>query len=88
MQTPSTHRRRLALNNPTPAPRIGIANVQPNINIGTPMPRGNSTGRSPLANLSGNGGFSGYGMSAGLKVSNPTGLINNGAPKSLNRARG
>ena len=89
-QTPSTHRQRLAPGN-APTPRIGMINMQPNSVAGTPMPR-TGTGRSPLASLNANStvgpGFAGYGMSAGLKVSNPAGSSVNGFSRPFVRSRG
>jgi len=86
IQTPSTHRQRLASGNITSTPRVGMINLQANNN--TPTHRVNPTGRSPLANLSGNIGFAGYGMSAGLKISNPTGMVNNSLPNHVIRPKG
>ncbi|KAE9371736.1 hypothetical protein N431DRAFT_410726 [Stipitochalara longipes BDJ] len=76
IQTPSTHRQRLASGN-VPPPRIGLTNLLGN---GAPrlpeglMAQNRVSPRQPLANINGNSpgsGFAGYGMSAGLKVSNP-----------------
>lgn len=47
--------------------------------------------RQPLASLNGNSpgpGFSGYGMSAGMKVSNPAGSGANGFSRPVIRSRG
>jgi len=78
IQTPSTHRQRLASGNVLP-PRIGLANV-PGTGApgppGAPMAQHRVSPRQPLVNINGNSpgpGFAGYGMSAGLKVSNPAG---------------
>lgn len=72
--TPSTHRQRLVGGN-APTPRIGLAYAQSGF-PGTPMQQQRTSPRQPLSNLNGNvglSGFAGYGMSAGLKTSNPTG---------------
>ncbi|KAJ5042422.1 uncharacterized protein L3040_004971 [Drepanopeziza brunnea f. sp. 'multigermtubi'] len=63
MQTPSSHRQQMA-SFPIGRPNNGVSgNSQPRLSP-----------RQPLGNLNGNtSGFTGYGMSAGLKVSNPTG---------------
>lgn len=90
IQTPSTHRQRLS-SNVALTPRIGLANFGPNGASGTPMLQRNPTGRSPLANLNANSagpGFTGYGMSAGLKVSNPAGSAANGFTRPQVRSRG
>ncbi|CZR63206.1 related to lactose regulatory protein [Phialocephala subalpina] len=72
MQTPSTHRQPLAPGN-VPTPRQGPSNLRPNSVPGLPGPQQ----RPPLSGLNVNRasprGFAGYGMSAGLKVSNPAG---------------
>lgn len=88
MQTPSTHRQRLAPGNGY-APRVGgMNNVQPNTMAGTPMPGRTSSGRSPMATINNNSGFAGYGMSAGLKVSNPAITTANSFPRPVVRSRG
>ena len=55
------------------------------------MPRRSPSDR-PVANLNGNSsvgsGFSGYGMSAGLKVSNPTSTAATGFANPITRSRG
>ncbi len=55
--------------------------IQPNEISSTPRLQHRVSPRQPLANLSGNNpglsGFAGYGMSAGLKVSNPAVAANN-----------
>jgi len=87
VQTPSTHRQRLAPGN-QPTPRLGPAHAQFNGAIGTPMLQKRASPRQPLANLgtnAGNSGLAGYGMSAGMKVSN---LSANGAPRPAVRSRG
>jgi E3 ubiquitin-protein ligase CCNP1IP1 len=83
-----THRQRMVPGNP-PIPRVGLANFSPNNLSTTPMLQRASTGRSPLTQLNGNNsGFAGYGMSAGLKVSNPAGSIVNNFRKPIIRSRG
>lgn len=57
------------------------------------MPQRRSpAGRQPLSNLNGNtvtgSGFAGYGMSAGLKISNPAGTVANGLERPVMRSRG
>ena len=92
MQTPSTHRQRLAPgNDPTSQP--GFVNLHSTGIARTPMlPPQRTSPRQPLANLSGNNagptGFAGYGMSAGLKVSNPTGAGIHGLARPVMRSRG
>ncbi|PMD30578.1 hypothetical protein L207DRAFT_473535 [Hyaloscypha variabilis F] len=92
IQTPSTHRQRLASGN-IPPPRIGQANLPGN---GAPGPLGaqkaqhRASPRQPLANINGNSpgsGFAGYGMSAGLKVSNPAGSGVNAFSRPVVRSR-
>ncbi|KAF8861801.1 cyclin B1 interacting protein-like protein 1 [Acephala macrosclerotiorum] len=72
MQTPSTHRQPLAPEN-VPTPRVDPSNLRSNSVPGLPAPQQ----RPPLSGLNVNRasprGFAGYGMSAGLKVSNPNG---------------
>jgi E3 ubiquitin-protein ligase CCNP1IP1 len=92
MQTPSTHRQRLATGN-DPTPRPGFATLHSTGIARTPMlPPQKISPRQPLANLSGNNsgptGFAGYGMSAGLKVSNPTGAGTHGLARPVMRSRG
>ncbi|TVY33995.1 E3 ubiquitin-protein ligase [Lachnellula subtilissima] len=88
IQTPSTHRQRFAPEN-QPLPRLGPSNMQFNGPIGTPMPQKRPSPRQPLVNLGANtgggSGFAGYGMSAGMKVSNPASA--NGATRPLVRSR-
>jgi hypothetical protein len=92
MQTPSTHRQRLAPgNDPTSQP--GFVNLHSTGIARTPMlPPQRISPRQPLSNLSGNNsgptGFAGYGMSAGLKVSNPTGAGTHGLARPVMRSRG
>lgn len=91
IQTPSTHRQRLASGNPPP-PRIGLANLPGNNVLGASVPQHRVSPRQPLAGLSGNSpgpptGFAGYGMSAGMKVSNPTGSGGNGFARPAVRSR-
>jgi E3 ubiquitin-protein ligase CCNP1IP1 len=92
MQTPSTHRQRLMPGN-DPTPRPGFANLHSIGVARTPMLSSQRISpRQPLANLSGNNagptGFAGYGMSAGLKVSNPTGAAAQGLARPVMRSRG
>ena len=91
MQTPSTHRQRLAPGN-GPSPRMGLANLQSNAVAGTPMQQQRPSPRQPFAALNNNTvsgtGFAGYGMSAGLKVSNPAGTNSNGFARPVVRSRG
>jgi E3 ubiquitin-protein ligase CCNP1IP1 len=92
MQTPSTHRQRLATGN-DPTPRPGFATLHSTGIARTPMlPPQRISPRQPLTNLSGNNagpaGFAGYGMSAGLKVSNPTGAGAHGQSRPVMRSRG
>jgi len=90
MQTPSTHRQQLTPSN-APTPQIGVSNLQQSPVTSTPMPQRPSP-RQPLAGLSvntgGPSGFAGYGMSAGLKVSNPTGTRNGEHARAVMRSRG
>lgn len=89
IQTPSTHRQRLASGN-VPVPRIGLANLPGNSVPAAPMPQHRVSPRQPLANPNGNSpgpGFAGYGMSAGLKVSNPAGSGANGFSRPVVRSR-
>ena len=92
IQTPSTHRQRLGSGN-APAPRIGLVSLQSNGISTTPMlqQRAFPSCRQPLFNLNANAatghGFAGYGMSAGLKVSNPAGSIAN-VERPVIRSRG
>jgi E3 ubiquitin-protein ligase CCNP1IP1 len=91
MQTPSTHRQRLAPGN-DPTPRPGFVNLHSTGIARTPMlPPQRTSPRQPLANLRNNAGptgFAGYGMSAGLKVSNPTGAGIHGLARPVMRSRG
>ena len=92
VQTPSTHRQRLAVGN-GPTARTGHAIRQPSVINRTPsLPPQRISPRQPLASLSGNhcspSGFAGYGMSAGLKVSNSTGAAIQGLARASNASRG
>ena len=91
VQTPSTHRQQLS-SATEPAPRIGLPGLHLNSVSGTPVPRRSPSGRVPLTNLNSNGsvmpGFSGYGMSAGLKVSNPPTTAIDGFANPVLRSRG
>jgi E3 ubiquitin-protein ligase CCNP1IP1 len=79
MQTPSTHRQRFG-SGFAPSPRMGVAHVESNIISGTPMPnqRTSPLGRLALSNLNANAtaghGLTGYGLTAGIKVSNPAAI--------------
>lgn len=91
VQTPSTHRQRLPSRD-EPTLRVGLGSLQSNSVPGTPMPRRSPSDRPPLGSLNGNSfvgpGFSGYGMSAGLKVSNPATTTANGLVNPITRSRG
>jgi E3 ubiquitin-protein ligase CCNP1IP1 len=69
-----------------------MANLPGNSVLGASVPQHRVSPRQPLASLNGNGpgptGFAGYGMSAGLKVSNPTGSGGNGFARPAVRSRG
>ncbi|PBP21865.1 hypothetical protein BUE80_DR007313 [Diplocarpon rosae] len=86
-QTPSSQRQHTASYPPMPT---GLG-LQSNSVSATPQPLNRTSPRQPLANLNGNSprlsGFSGYGMSAGLKVSNPTGSVVNGMVRPVMRSR-
>ncbi|KAG9245058.1 cyclin B1 interacting protein-like protein 1 [Calycina marina] len=86
VETPSTHRQRLVTTNINPTPRVGLPNIS--MHSTTPVHRNNATCRSPLANINGNIGFAGYGMSAGLKVSNPNDVGSTVLPRPVGRSRG
>ncbi|TVY81257.1 E3 ubiquitin-protein ligase CCNB1IP1 [Lachnellula suecica] len=90
IQTPSTHRQRLAPGN-QPAPRVGPSNMQFHGVAGTPLSQKRPSPRQPLANLSNNGGgssgFAGYGMSAGMKVSNLPRTQSTGGGRPVVRSR-
>ncbi|RKF81579.1 putative cyclin b1 interacting protein 1 [Golovinomyces cichoracearum] len=83
MQTPSTHRTKLPHGNFHP--QIGSTNV---INRPTIQQQCQRSPRDPLSNLSNNNnsGFTGYGMSAGLKVSNST-TVPSGSSRPILRSR-
>jgi E3 ubiquitin-protein ligase CCNP1IP1 len=91
IQTPSTHRHRLG-SGIGPGQGISLANRQPSHVANTPVLSRRVSPREPLASLSGNignpSGFAGYGMSAGLKVSNPAGVANRVLSRSMIRPRG
>lgn len=89
MQTPSSHRQRVSSGNAPPRP----GPIHPQMNNATETPLLGQRGiprRSPLRNFNGNGvnGFAGYGMSAGLKVSNPTETVADGFSRPMIRSRG
>lgn len=89
LQTPSTHRQRLAPEGGSFAGSINISNQGSNTILRGHSRQTQSTPRQPLVQMSGNSGlqgFAGYGMSAGLKVSNPPGSA--GGMRPVNRARG
>ncbi|CAL3962740.1 unnamed protein product [Diplocarpon coronariae] len=86
-QTPSSQRQQAA----SYAPITTGLGLQNNGVSATPEPLSRTSPRQPLASLNGNSprlsGFSGYGMSAGLKVSNPTGSVVNGMARPVMRSR-
>jgi E3 ubiquitin-protein ligase CCNP1IP1 len=95
MQTPSTNRQRLIPTNVPaagPTTRIELATIHQGGTPGGIIPQYRTTPRQPLASLNSNSispsGFVGYGMSAGLKVSNPAATIMNGLGRPVVRARG
>jgi E3 ubiquitin-protein ligase CCNP1IP1 len=83
----STHHQPLQPTNHQATPRPFAANFQSNSVVGTPMLHKRQSPRTVLGNISGNGSaFAGYGMSAGLKVSNQMGTQNNiGRPQVRSR---
>jgi E3 ubiquitin-protein ligase CCNP1IP1 len=83
----STHRQPLQPTNHQATPRPFATNFQSNSVTGTPMLHKRQSPRTALGNISGNGSaFAGYGMSAGLKVSNQMGTHNNiGRPQVRSR---
>ncbi|PVH80378.1 hypothetical protein DL98DRAFT_459741 [Cadophora sp. DSE1049] len=88
MQTPSSNRQRLAS-----YPMLGHGlGLQSNGVSATPQTQSRVSPRQPLGNINGNNpglsGFAGYGMSAGFKVSNPTGAATSGLPRPVMRSRG
>ena len=90
IQTPSTHRQRLGAADP----RMGLASSHSTgflSNI-VPYPRISPSGRQALSTLNANvatgPGFTGYGLTAGLKVSNPAGSPANGVERPMIRSRG
>jgi hypothetical protein len=87
IQTPSTHRQRLN-SNTAPAPRTGLINLQPHGISNTPMPHQTISPIGRQTTSVGGTGFAGYGMSAGMKVSNPAGSVANGLERPVNRSRG
>ncbi|KAK0119551.1 hypothetical protein ONS95_010991 [Cadophora gregata] len=87
VQTPSSSRQRLAS-----YPMLGLGlGLQSNAVSATPQTQSRVSPRQPLGSINGNNpglsGFAGYGMSAGLKVSNPTGPTTNGLPRPVMRSR-
>lgn len=95
MHTPSTNRQSIAPTNAPatgPAPRIGLSSIHPGGVSGVPNLQYRSSPRQPLASLNTNSispsGFAGYGMSAGLKVSNPAAAAINGLGRPIIRSRG
>jgi E3 ubiquitin-protein ligase CCNP1IP1 len=90
IQTPSTHRQHLTSGN-VPTPGIGLANLPGNGLPAALMLQRRVSPRQPLASLNGNSpgpGFAGYGMSAGLKVSNPAESGANGLSRPVLQSRG
>ncbi|KAH6676297.1 cyclin B1 interacting protein-like protein 1 [Halenospora varia] len=71
--------------------RSSTGNFQSNNPLATPMQQSRPSPRAPLANLNNSNAsappFAGYGMSAGLKVSNPTGATPIGVQRPLMRSR-
>lgn len=88
MQTPSSHRQN---SGSYPMQGVGLGLQTRGISA-TPQTLHRVSPRLPFANVSGNNqglsGFTGYGMSAGLKVSNPTGATKPGAARPAMRSRG
>lgn len=70
---------------------MGLANLQSNRVANTPLSSRRVSPRNPLGSLSANvggpSGFAGYGMSAGLKVSNPS-PSGGGYVRPVTRSRG
>lgn len=91
IQTPSTHRQRFAPGSQL-NPQMATSNTPFNAPAGTPMLQKRPSPRQPLANLGintgGGSGFSGYGMSAGMKVSNPASTAALGGSRPVVRSRG
>ncbi|RDL29719.1 Cyclin [Venustampulla echinocandica] len=88
----STHRHRLGPSGQQPTPRGGIANFPPNgSSSSAQISQRRPSPRQPLGNINTNVGsgspFAGYGMSAGLKVSNPAGISGTSAGRPLMRSR-
>jgi len=88
-ETPSSHRQRLT----TGASPRTLLNLQSNPVASVPTPQNRTTPtRQPLAGLSVNNshgsGFAGYGLTAGMKVSNPAGAVANGFTRPVIRSRG
>ncbi|KAL5330188.1 hypothetical protein ACEPPN_003713 [Leptodophora sp. 'Broadleaf-Isolate-01'] len=87
MQTPSSHRQN---SGSYPMQGVGLGLQTRGISA-TPQTLHRVSPRLPFANVSGNNqglsGFTGYGMSAGLKVSNPTGATKPGAARPAMRSR-
>ncbi|EPE28458.1 hypothetical protein GLAREA_09579 [Glarea lozoyensis ATCC 20868] len=84
----STHRQPLQPMIHQATPRPFVANFQPSPVVQTPMLHKRQSPRTALASISGNGGsaFAGYGMSAGLKMSNQMGTQKNiGRPQVRSR---
>jgi len=87
-ETPSSHRQRLT----TGASPRTLQNLQNNHIASIPTPQIRTTpSRQPLAGLSANNslgsGFAGYGLTAGMKVSNPAGAVANGLARPVIRSR-
>lgn len=90
MQTPSTHRQQIHAGTNLSTNSMGFPN--PHVNSvsrgSTHLPRASPRqGLAPISVNSAPTGFAGYGMSAGLKVSNPPGSVLNGS-RPPNRSRG
>jgi E3 ubiquitin-protein ligase CCNP1IP1 len=95
LHTPSTNRQRLAPTNAAtsdPAPHIRLPSIHTGGISGVSNSQHRSMSRQPLANLTTNSispsGFAGYGLSAGLKVSNSAATVANGLGRPIVRSRG
>ncbi|KAG0652849.1 RING-type E3 ubiquitin transferase CCNB1IP1 [Hyphodiscus hymeniophilus] len=92
VQTPSTHRHRLG-SGIAPGARTVLANIQSTGISRTPIPHPNisPSDRQALSSLNPNAatgpGFAGYGLTAGLKVSNPARSPANAVERPVIRSR-
>ncbi|KAL2070371.1 hypothetical protein VTL71DRAFT_13397 [Oculimacula yallundae] len=84
-KTPSSHRQTLST-----LQGLGLGIQHPGVSA-TPQTLNRVSPRMPLASINGNNpgpsGFAGYGMSAGLKVSNSSGIARNGSARPLMKPR-